>query len=256
MKRIVYSVWNDITEVHDSVTPYKESQFKRHRGELEKRQSDYAKFTNADYMVYTPDVTTYADIQFYKLIKMQELSQEYDEVLYLDLDVIPKTNINIFENFDTTKMCVYNVHRAFNKKNFRWELEDDNFHPMSVWVKCALKKSMLLLDDLSGTEKVANTGVVLGSKESIKRFDWIGRFESCIEVYKEACEDNLYPEQVSRVWTPNNEAFFSYIIEKYDIPMIDIGISWNYILDAKVRKYTDGAHFIHQVNKEFEVGLR
>jgi hypothetical protein len=114
---------------------------------------------------------------------------------------------------------------------------------------------MLLLDDITGADTLINTGVVLGSKESIKRLDWIGRLDECLKVYAEALEDNVYPDEVSRVWIPNNEAFFSYLIERYNIPMINIGISWNYILNQDITTYTDAVHFIHQVNKDFEVGL-
>ena len=255
MKRIIYSIYTPTVDKHDSSTDYKKSQFEKYKTKLEQVQKDYASFCKADYSLIETSETNYDKIQFDKLIKLQELSYDYDEVLYLDFDVIPKTTTNIFDNFDTSKICVYNIPRELDAKKFKWELDDDNFHPLNVWVKCTIKKAMLLLDDITGTDALINTGVVLGSKESIKRLDWVGRLDECLEVYKEACEDNVYPDEVSRVWKPNNEAFFSYLIERYNIPMINIGISWNYILNQDITTYTDAVHFVHQVNKDFKVGL-
>jgi len=256
MKRIIYSVWNDLTESHTSATDYKQEQFRKYRHILQKRQEDYAKSCNADYDVYHPDTGLYSSIQFYKLKKFEELSAEYDEILYLDLDVIPKTNINIFNAFDTNNICVYNVVKSYDKKEIRWAMKNDSFHPMDVWIKCSMKKSMLLLDNIVGSESIANTGVLLGNKNAIKNLSWLERLDLTHEAYKEALDDNLYPEEVTKRWVPNNEAFFSYMVEKYKVPMIDIGIQWNYILDRHITDYTAGAHFIHQVNKDFEIGLR
>lgn len=255
MKRIIYSVWNDLTEPHTSATDYKQSQFKKYKPELEKRQKEYARSCNADYHVYSPNTGLYPSIQFWKLNKFEELAQDYDEVLYLDLDVVPQTDKNIFESFDTNNICVYNVIREYNKKKIKWEMEDDNFHPMNVWVKMTMKKAMLLLENVSGNDGVANTGVVLGNSEAIKKLAWSERIDSTFDIFNEAVEDNIYPEEIHKRWKPNNEAFLSYMIERYEVPMIDIGIQWNYILDATVKDYTAGAHFIHQVNKEFEVSL-
>lgn len=255
MKRIIYSVWNDLSEPHTSATDFKQEQFRKYKPILEERQRQYAKKCHADYHVYTPDTSLYPSIQFYKLKKFEELAEEYDEILYLDLDVIPKTDVNMFEAFDTNTICVYNVEGVYKGKKVKYELEDDNIHPMNVWVKCTIKNSMLLLDDVSGTDHLANTGVLLGNRESIKKLSWIERLESTYKIYHEALEDNIYPEEIHKRWHPNNEAFFSYVIEKYNVPMTDIGIQWNFILDSNVKEYSAGAHFIHQVNKEFEIGL-
>jgi len=255
MKRIIFSIYTSTVDEHNSSTDYKKSQFEKYKSQLKQSQKDYATLCGADYSLIETSETNYDQIQIDKLTKLQELTDEYDEVLYLDFDVIPKTKINIFENFDTKKICAYSIHRELNTKKFNWELEDNNFHSLDVWVKCSIKKAMLLLDDITGADTLINTGVVLGSKESIKRLDWIGRLDECLKVYAEALEDNVYPDEVSRVWIPNNEAFFSYLIERYNIPMINIGISWNYILNQDITTYTDAVHFIHQVNKDFEVGL-
>ena len=41
-------------------------------------------------------LTTYNVVNFYKIHLLYKLVQEYDEVLYLDFDVVPMTNDNFF----------------------------------------------------------------------------------------------------------------------------------------------------------------
>ena len=43
-----------------------------------------------------PYLTTYNVINFYKIHLLYELSKEYDEVLYLDFDVVPMKYDNFF----------------------------------------------------------------------------------------------------------------------------------------------------------------
>ena len=40
----------------------------------------------------------------YKIQKWEEFLDQYDRVLYLDLDIIPNTKINIFDKFDFDKI--------------------------------------------------------------------------------------------------------------------------------------------------------
>ena len=44
-----------------------------------------------------PEITTYNIVNFYKLDLLYTFSQMYDEVLYLDFDVVPMTNENFFK---------------------------------------------------------------------------------------------------------------------------------------------------------------
>ena len=63
-----------------------------------------------DYIVYSnqlkekyPYLTTYNIINFYKIHLMYELGKTYDEILFLDFDVVPIQNLNFFEHWDLTK---------------------------------------------------------------------------------------------------------------------------------------------------------
>ena len=50
-----------------------------------------------------PEITTYNIVNFYKLDLLYTFSQMYDEVLYLDFDVVPMTNENFFKVWDLEK---------------------------------------------------------------------------------------------------------------------------------------------------------
>lgn len=258
MKRIVYSVWDELTEPHVSSDEYKQKQLKKYIDILKQRQRDYADICHADYHVFSAGPSKYQDIQFYKLHKLEELAKEYDEILYLDMDVIPNTSKNIFDSFDLSKISYHAKEPPFfpNFHNKTFDQAIGRMSYMSSWVKLLIKKAMLNIDDIDGNDLISNTGVIVTSGEAIKRLEFMDKLEKASECYYEAMEDNFYPQKIVDVWTQNNEVFLSYIVERYDVETNEIGIQWNYILDNKVTEYTSAAYFIHQVNKEFDVGLR
>ena len=50
-----------------------------------------------------PFLTTYNIINFYKIYLLYKFSAKYDEILYLDFDVVPNTKENFFEVWDLSK---------------------------------------------------------------------------------------------------------------------------------------------------------
>jgi len=99
MKRIIYSIYTSTVDPHKSSTDYKKAQFEKYKHCLEKTHKDYAYMCNADYDLEITPETDYDKIQFDKIKKLQYLIKYYDEVLYLDFDVVPTTNKNIFDYF-------------------------------------------------------------------------------------------------------------------------------------------------------------
>ena len=115
---------------------------------------------------------------------------------------------------------------------------------------------MLLLDNIYGEDTIINTGVILANKNSLEKLAFNDRVADADNVFEEALDDNMYPDEISSTWWRNNEVYFSYMLERYDVDYIDIKQPWNFILDNKNRDYSAACHFVHQVNKDFEVGLR
>jgi hypothetical protein len=259
LKRIIYSVWSNLTEEHTSVNDYKKQSWKIYKNKLIELQKKYAYMCNADYELYTSPVADYTNIQFYKIFKFEELTQYYDEVVYFDLDVIPITNQNIFESFDLNKILIYSYiidmeymgsvnHKKYLMKCTRENLPID---PMNRYSKMAAKKAMLLLHNINGNDEICNTGVFGGNKKAAETLNFSKNIEMMERTLIEARNDTLYPDVYSQNWIKNNEVYFSFLLEKFNIDFNNIGIQWNYILDSVVSEYTSGAHLIHQVNKDF-----
>ena len=203
MKRIIYSIYTSTVDPHKSSTDYKKAQFEKYKHCLEKTHKDYAYMCNADYDLEITPETDYDKIQFDKIKKLQYLIKYYDEVLYLDFDVVPTTNKNIFDYFDFSKICSYGLERVPIKKKMMWALKNDSFDSMNMFVKTCAKNAMLLLDGINGTNNIINTGVIGGNKESIEKLNFINKFDEMVSILEEAKEDNLYPTEINRLWKPN-----------------------------------------------------
>lgn len=249
MKRIIFSVWSEVTDKHQSVPDSKKLAFFQYQEQLMSVQKRYAQLCRAEYELFEPDLSNYDDIQFFKLKKFEELSRYYDEIVYFDLDVIPTTRSNIFEKHANNSAL--GIH--FIDVNINWkQIFEYNLDKMNMVVKTCAKNSMLHLHDLTGENSIANTGVMIGNKNSIENFRFSERLEKADEIFALAKNDNIYPDTISTHFDRNNEVYLSFIKEFYGIPINRIGLGWNYIVDNSFPNWTAGAHITHVVNKKFK----
>ena len=257
MKRIIFSIYTNSIEDHDSSSEYKREQFERYKNHLEKAQREYATFCSADYDLHITTETNYDIIQFDKLRRMEHFAQFYDEVVYMDFDMVPITKTeNIFEVFDLNSICAYAFDRTPDKDTLKWALEKfHRFGHQNVYCKSCAKNAMLLLDDIYGLPTLINTGIVAGNKYSIGLLKFSENFDTLVDKLFEAKEDNIYPAEIYHKWRPNNEVFITYLIEKYNIPFTNIGQPWNFMLDRACPEPSAGAYMWHHVNKEFELSF-
>lgn len=266
MKRIVFSQYSKVDPFRNSSNQTKTDQFEKYYRRLYKAQYDYAERCNADYECLKPDITYYPDLQFEKIYQMERYAEEYDQILYLDLDVVPSEDApNIFNVYDTSNICMHPLRRDLTTKERKLMIEYDGFDNQSVFCKTAAKKAMLLLDDVSGNDLLYNTGVTLAGSEVMKQLNYTERKPQLDKLLDEAIEDSIYPEDITKHFFYNNEVYMSYLVERYDIPHIDLPQSWNYILDGYQRWVThrqvgmvnnhDIAHMVHHVNKEFDLSF-
>ena len=242
-------------EEHKSANAHKRSQFAKYKDQIINAQGEYANKIDADYRVVDPQSDQYNEIQFIKLYKLDEFADEYEEVLYLDFDVVPNTIVNFFTAFDLNTICAYSFGRTQNKKQLIEAALWDQFDPMNVYIKTSCKNAMLLLHDIIGNNELINTGVVGGNSKVIKELSFKKNMSEMQRAFVEACSDNIYPDNIHSHWFPNNEVFISYLIEKNNISFTNIGLPWNFILDKFAPNYSAAAHFIHHVNKEFELSF-
>ena len=144
MSKVIFSIYIDIPEdeldpqpPHYGDTEDKNLKAKRefalHQPFLERSQRAYANFIGVDYRIFKyddkwkefkahynkkyPMLTAYNIVNFYKIYLMYELLGEFDEILYLDMDVVSITRKNFFNEFDLNKGIVikksnanYNLH--------------------------------------------------------------------------------------------------------------------------------------------------
>ena len=252
MKRIVYSIYTDeLDPGHKSSSDFKLSQFKKYKQHLHKAQRDYAVNCGASYMLFETRTTAYDDIQFEKIFLLEELSKDYDEVLYLDFDVVPNTNLNFFDVWDLNTICAYSIDRTPDRTVLLSSFKYDGFDSMNIYCKTCAKNAMLHLDGLTGSSGIINTGVVGGNKESIKQLNFEARLSEMKNTLHEAISDNIYPEDIYKHWKNNNEIFITYLIERYNIPFTNIGLPWNFLLDDVNPEISAGGYLLHHVRKEF-----
>ena len=248
--RSVYSIFTNKIDKHPSADNFKKNQFVKYKNKIIEAQSKYAKICNASYKLFETTNTNYNEIQFEKLYLFDELANDYDEVLYLDFDVIPIKNSIIFERFNLNTMCAcsINKHEEFiHKLN-----EVKNLTEMHMFIKTTSKKAMLSIHDINGSDDLINTGVLLANKKVIKSIDLKNNLKEASVTFNKSKDDNIYYDDITKLWIKNNEAFFSYIIEKYNIPYTNIGILWNFILNHKIKTVNPSAYFVHVISKEFE----
>ena len=145
--------------------------------------------------------------------------EQYDKVLYLDCDVVPKTNVSFFDSHDFDKVCLHRTRKP------DWKI----YH----------KQMMLHMENIQGNDLICNTGVFGLSKKSSDALMFSDRLNEAKEL-----SDVL-----------NNEICISYMIERYNVPLKDIGMQWNFILDKNFNIQTDACYFVHHSNKEFQNGI-
>lgn len=215
MSRIIFSVWSNLDQP-----------WGKHKNKLMSLHKKYAELCDADYYVFEAQLD-YDDLMFYKISVAEFLVERYDEVLYLDMDVVPKTKYSFFDMHDFDNVC---LHRTLGPK---WKIN--------------LKQMMLINENVKGNDFICNTGVLGLNKKSAHKLNFRKRLEDTKRLHDEVDIENLY--------SPNNEVYISYIIEKYKIPFKDIGIQWNFILDHTFYSETAACHFVHYSNKELLSGL-
>lgn len=210
MKNIIYSIYSEgCKELTDNYCWIRD------------RQKQYADSCGADYKVFNFKFEDYTTLQFKKLFLLDKLSKDYDNILYLDFDVVPSLAAdNIFENMfslamlplirsegNCFKSTIKNrVHRHYN----------------------TIQKS----EDI-----IFNTGVVYATNYMVEQLDLISNYTHFIKATNEL----------------NNESYMTWIIEVYGIDYQPLSLLWNYLLDSKNINIPTDAHFIHYSNKRFNL---
>ena len=211
MQRVVFSLYIDIPkkdldlfdsnilkEGHTPTNYRTKDQFKIHYGDLVASKEIYANKIGADFKMFEydtdwilyseklkekyPYLTAYNIVNFYKIHLLYELSKKYDEILYLDFDVVPMKYDNFFEHWDLTKgIAVLNNN---NKINTIEQITDTSQTIRSPSSKYYNAQAMLFELGLSTKNDVINTGIIGINKDHLQKLDYFGKFEDNLTLMK------------------------------------------------------------------------
>lgn len=279
MKNIIYSIYIENKEPNlNEKHQFTKTQLKKHYEKLVDVKKEYAKHCNAEYRVYEND-TFYQKfkkkfegfefdiINLYKIYLWEELGKDYDNVLYLDLDVIPNTTENFFETFDMNKICVYspnatkeNVWTKTMLKNYKKNIHSFEYlitktDKYNEYVKAMCKRAMLAIDNIfSNDYLIANTAILGGNSNAIKKLRYTERLNEMIDVLNKAKEEKFFGEEISKLFFANNEIFVHYLLDKDNIDWYNLPKEWHTYLMKKDKITNDikSAKMIHLINKRFE----
>lgn len=225
--------------------------------EYDDQYKEYKKWFNKKY----PIVTSYNIINFYKIHLMYELAKEYDEILYLDFDVVPITEQCFFKTWDISNKGIAimanrnsvdtSLHKiVISKENF------DNIGMLSnrsPTAKYWNTRAMLLESDMSGKNDVYNTGIVGISKEQLEQLDYWNNFDDIINLMTELKNDeySMWPEHIRYMFGWDNETIWSYKMSINNLTRNQLLPEWHHVID-KWNYIPPNTQLVHVINKNFE----
>ncbi len=278
MKNIIYSIYIENKEPNLSEKHlFTKTQLEKHFDRLIDVKKEYAKHCNAKFVLYEND-THYQKfkkkfdgfefdvINLYKIYLWERLGKEYDNVLYLDLDVIPNTTESFFETFDMNKICVYAPNANIDswsqsdRKNYKkgkvdFETIISHKDKYNEYVKAVCKKAMLAIDNKFDTDYlIANTAILGGNSSAISKLRYTERLDEMSYTLKKAKEEQFFGETISKLFFANNEIFVHYLLDKDNIDWYNLPKEWHTYLmkNDKITSDLKSVKMIHLINKRFE----
>lgn len=218
-----------------------------HMFEYNNKYQEYENFFKNTY----PQITTYNIVNFYKIHLLYELAKQYDEILYLDFDVIPTTNQSFFHAWDLSQgVCVLENNKDVNKKKL--PIHNINHSVRSPTAKFYNAQAMLTHQGYSGHNDVINTGIVGVCRQHLYDLDYFGNFTQTLALMKELKQgDGMYPSNIIDMFGYDNETVFSYKLKTSNVPVQWLDNEWHYFYDAEMH-IPSSSKMIHTVNKQFD----
>lgn len=280
MKRVIYSLYVDIpTHELDNQNPYFwDTISKSERTKIALKQNyerllhvkeKYSEQIGVDFKFYQydseyqqyekffkdqyPQITTYNIINFYKLHLMYELAKDYDEILYLDFDVVPCTDQSFFDAWDLHEgICLYNNNKDVNKR--KRPIDRINHSVRSPTAKFYNCQAMLHHQGHSGVNDVINTGIIGACSEHLQQLNYFDDFPNILNYMKQLTEefdDTIYPPNIIKMFGYDNETVMSYRMRTNDVPVQWLDDAWHYFYDVEMH-IPKQTMMLHAVNKKFD----
>ena len=273
MKRVIYSLYIDVPEnefvdnIETNLNTKK--QFKDNYIKLLANKQWYANQLNVDFKIFEyedykeyhnyfknkyPFITTYNIINFYKLHLLYELSKSYDEILYLDFDVVCLTNDNFFETWNLGKgICVFDNSSLVKTIEAVTERSQTIRSPTSKYYNT---QAMLIEKDLNPQNKVVNTGIIGANKEHINQLKYFENFDDNLNIMTQLKSNyDIFPKKIVDFFGYDNETLFSVKLNEHKVPVQWLDNQWHYFFDTQGFIPKD-IKFVHTINKKFDVVWR
>ena len=277
MKNIIFSIFIDL-ENNNGVHVYKANQLKDNLKLLVKLKEQYANHIGAEFKLFTNDNNwkifkeKYKDYEYdvvnlYKIYLLEKLSNDYDNVLYLDLDVVPNTNECFFTKFDMNKICMRSINattdvllinhqQALRAKRRSYVEIMKVLDKYNEHIKALCKKAMLINQNIVSKDyELVNTGIVGGNKKSISNLKFTERLDDMLQVLSDTKKEQFYGEDITKFFFANNEVFVHYLLDKYNIDWFNLPESWHkihYRRDLDISPEYKEANMIHLISKKFD----
>ena len=274
--KIIYSLWIDIPPGEFYMAPKTgvektntNSLFKKNYSKLKQAHQKYANKIGVEYKLFEyderykeyynffrtnyPEINEYSIVNFYKIHLMYELAKKYDEVLYLDFDVIPLTNDNFFDVWDLSKgICIFNNNTHVNARNI--PLHKLNHTDRSPTAKYYNAQAMLIATGHSPECDVINTGIIGAKKEHIEQLNYFDNFKDTLDLMTRLRQedDGMYLPNIRNMFAYDNETVFSYKLKSTNTPYQWLDKQWHFFFD-KVWYIPKLTKLVHCINKEFDV---
>ena len=286
MKRVIFSFYIDIPkeelDIFDKELPIiknkkalpinliTKNRLKKHYVRLLIQKQAYAKKLGYDFKLfeYGPDwilfeqklkrehpyLTTYNIVNFYKIHLLYELAKQYDEVLYLDFDVIPMQNIDFFEHWDLTKgiAVLNNNDRVLVPEN----VTDSSTTIRSPTAKFYNAQAMLFEKGLSTKNDVINTGIIGASAEHLNTLAYFKDFDKNLKLMTNLTkESDSHPPRFLKYFGWDNETLFAVKIKENNVPILWLDDKWHYFFSNQ-KHVPQKVILCHAINKDFDTVWR
>lgn len=293
MKRVIFSLYIDIPEEDLDYQPpyYKDDIPKTLRTKLKMREyyswlkenhEKYAETIGVEYKIFEydekwlnfkrnfnekyPFITEYNVVNFYKIHLLYELCEVYDEVLYLDFDVVPTTTESFFdvwnikENGNIIKTDDTKEFRKINdirKNTFRYkstlinnESNLSNRSPIAKYWNC---RALCLENGYDKNVNVFNTGIIGTSKKYLDDLKYWKDLNELLDQMSKLKKDENSPwlDWMKNVFGWDNETIWSFRTKQNNVKTTFLDDKWHYVID--VWNYIPrNTCFVHVINKDFE----
>ena len=286
MKRVIFSFYIDIPkeelDIFDKELPIiknkkalpinliTKNRLKKHYVRLLIQKQAYAKKLGYDFKLfeYGPDwilfeqklkrehpyLTTYNIVNFYKIHLLYELAKQYDEVLYLDFDVVPMQDVDFFEHWDLTKgiAVLNNNDRVLVPEN----VDDSSTTIRSPTAKFYNAQAMLFEKGLSTKNDVINTGIIGASAEHLNTLAYFKDFDKNLKLMTNLTkESDSHPPRFLKYFGWDNETLFAVKIKENNVPILWLDDKWHYFFSNQ-KHVPQKVILCHAINKDFDTVWR